>query len=269
MPVAKVRVGGLWVTLDIGGHAHTAADVGAIPQSLLDAKGDIIAASAADVAARVAVGSNGQVLRANSTQATGLEWDTLDAADVSAVPTSRTISTTAPISGGGDLSANRTFALDNDGITNTLLANMAANTIKGNNTGSSADPADLTVSQVLTMLDIARQTQTWSRDGDAAVSTGAMRWYNRTGKTLTIHSAWVAAGTAPTGADLIVDVNKNGTTIFSTQGNRPTIAAGTNGGVADTPDVTTLADGDYLTVDIDQIGSSVVGANVTVGVVMS
>lgn len=125
------------------------------------------------------------------------------------------------------------------------------------------------IAQLLVDLNIARQTQTWSRDGEAATSTGAMRWYNRTGKTLTIHAAWVAAGTAPTGADLIVDVNKNGTTIFSTQANRPTIAAGTNGGVSDTPDVTTLADGDYLTVDIDQVGSTIAGSDVTVGVLLS
>jgi hypothetical protein len=162
-----------------------------------------------------------------------------------------------------------TAKIVDDNVTNAKLAEMAANTIKGNNTGASANPVDLTVAQVLTMLNISRDTQTWSRDGAATVTTGTIRWYNRTGKTLTLHSAWVAAGTAPTGADLITDVNKNGTTIFSTQANRPTIAAGTNGGVADTPDVTTLADGDYLTVDIDQIGSTIAGSDITVGVVMS
>jgi hypothetical protein len=33
--------------------------------------------------------------------------------------------------------------------------------------------------------------------------------------------------------------------------------------------VTTIADGSYLTVDIDQIGSTDPGADITVGVVMS
>lgn len=57
---------------------------GGIPESILDAKGDIIAATAADTAARLAVGTNGQALRANSATATGLEWDTLTASDVGA-----------------------------------------------------------------------------------------------------------------------------------------------------------------------------------------
>ena len=62
----------------------------------------------------------------------------------------------------------------------------------------------------------------------------------------------------------LFDVNKGGTTIFSTQGNRPTVAAGSQDGSAATPDVTAVAAGDVLTVDIDQIGSSTVGADATV-----
>jgi len=45
-----------------------------IPDLLLDAKGDIIAATAADTAARLAVGANGTFLKANSATSTGLEW---------------------------------------------------------------------------------------------------------------------------------------------------------------------------------------------------
>jgi hypothetical protein len=50
------------------------ADATGIPATIFDAKGDIIAATAADTADRLAVGTNGQVLTADSTTATGLKW---------------------------------------------------------------------------------------------------------------------------------------------------------------------------------------------------
>lgn len=56
------------VTLDVPSNAE------AILDTLGDAKGDIIAFTAADTPARLAVGSNDQVLTADSTAATGLKW---------------------------------------------------------------------------------------------------------------------------------------------------------------------------------------------------
>lgn len=47
---------------------------GGIQETLFDAKGDLIAGSAADTAARLAVGSGGYRLVPNSSAATGLEW---------------------------------------------------------------------------------------------------------------------------------------------------------------------------------------------------
>jgi hypothetical protein len=49
-------------------------DSNAIQNAIVDAKGDIIAATANDTPARLAVGTNGQVLTADSTAATGLAW---------------------------------------------------------------------------------------------------------------------------------------------------------------------------------------------------
>lgn len=47
---------------------------GGIPATIVDAKGDIIAATAADTVSRLAVGTNNHVLTADSSQATGLKW---------------------------------------------------------------------------------------------------------------------------------------------------------------------------------------------------
>lgn len=46
----------------------------AISNTLVDAKGDLVTASGADVPARLAVGSNGHILTADSTTGTGIKW---------------------------------------------------------------------------------------------------------------------------------------------------------------------------------------------------
>ena len=90
------------------------------------------------------------------------------------------------------------------------------------------------------------------------------RWYNQTGETLTINDVFIYAATAPTGADIIVDVNKDGSTIFSTQGNRPTITAAGSSGTSETPDTTSVADNSYLDFDIDQVGSTIPGSDLLI-----
>jgi hypothetical protein len=49
-------------------------DSNAIQNAIVDAKGDLIAATANDTPARLAVGANGTVLTADSAEATGLKW---------------------------------------------------------------------------------------------------------------------------------------------------------------------------------------------------
>jgi hypothetical protein len=49
-------------------------DSNAIQNAIVDAKGDLITATAADTPARLGVGTNGQVLTADSSTATGLKW---------------------------------------------------------------------------------------------------------------------------------------------------------------------------------------------------
>jgi hypothetical protein len=49
---------------------------GGIAASIVDVKGDLIAATGADAVARVPVGTNGQVLKADSTASAGVSWTT-------------------------------------------------------------------------------------------------------------------------------------------------------------------------------------------------
>lgn len=77
----------------------------------------------------------------------------LDAALAGKVGTARAISTTAPISGGGDLSADRTIALDDNGVTFAKMQDIGQDRIVGRITGGAGDPESLTGTQVTAMLD--------------------------------------------------------------------------------------------------------------------
>lgn len=122
---------------------------------------------------------------------------------------------------------------------------------------------------VANKLNAHHQTLPYSHGGNLEVVAGAFRLYNDSGATWTITGVRASVGTAPTGASVIVDVNVDGTTIFTTQGNRPTIAVSTStSGLVTNMNTTSVATGSYLTVDIDQIGSTVTGADLCVQVMV-
>ena len=99
--------------------------------------------------------------------------------------------------------------------------------------------------------------------GTLATRVGTERRYNDTGATRTLSKVRLWVNTAPTGADIIVDVLKNGSSIFTT---KPRVVAGANTGTG-VPTTTSWADGEYLTINIDQVGSTIAGADLQVTVV--
>ena len=66
--------GNITVSGTVDGVDIADLDAKAIKKTIVDAKGDIIAATAADTVARLAAGSNGQFLKADSSTSTGLAW---------------------------------------------------------------------------------------------------------------------------------------------------------------------------------------------------
>jgi hypothetical protein len=78
-------------------------DSNAIHNAIVDPKGDLISATAADTPARQAVGTNGQVLTADSAEATGLKWAAAAAGKVAQVlSTTKTDTFSASIAAGGN-----------------------------------------------------------------------------------------------------------------------------------------------------------------------
>lgn len=115
---------------------------------------------------------------------------------------------------------------------------------------------------VVARLAALSQIEAFDRSGVLTVSPGVRRF--RFPVKATILGVSAAINTAPEGAAAIADVNINGTTAFTTQANRPTIAAGAFDSAEVVPDVTAVAAGQYLTVDVDQIGSTVAGSDLVV-----
>jgi hypothetical protein len=101
-----------------------------ILQSYLNAKGDLITATAANTPALLAAGANNTILIADSSQAAGLRWGTI---------------ATASLADG----AVTTVKITDDNVTNAKLANMAQAKVKGRAVGAGTDnPTDLTAAQL-------------------------------------------------------------------------------------------------------------------------
>jgi hypothetical protein len=108
-------------------------------------------------------------------------------------------------------------------------------------------------------------------DETSDLTTGTAKITFRMPNDLTLTEVRASVGTAPTGANLIVDINANGTSIFTTDllsidaGEKTSVTAATP------PNITTtsLSDDDEIIIDIDQIGSTVAGTGLKITLIGS
>lgn len=103
-------------------------------------------------------------------------------------------------------------------------------------------------------------------DETTALTVGTGKVTFRMPFAMTLTAVRASVTTAPTGANLIVDINDGGTSIMTTNklsidaGEKTSTTATTAAGITDTA----LADDAEITIDIDQIGSTVAGAGLKV-----
>lgn len=265
-----------WATIPDSTLADDPLIITAGVGSVNGASGDVVL-DYADVGALSAANGGGDTINTltSVTGATAINLTSGNVVRISSTSGNYTLGTPSGLVSGAAAAFTLIITTTNTGNTPTWFANItwAAGTPQITWTGGTT--------QIFTFLSVNDGTNwygwhltptarladvSFSRSGTLTVATSAFRIYNDSGETRTITSVRASVGTAPTGAAILVDVNKNGSTIFTTQGDRPSIAISGNTDTA-TPNVTSWASGDYLTVDVDQIGSTIAGADLTVTVV--
>lgn len=130
-------------------------DTQKVAKSLVDAKGDLLVGTAPDTPGRLGVGTDGQLLMADSTQPTGIKWATFTGGAV----INQTIRGTISITGGGT-GAQATIAAVN--TAKAQLRNLGTQG-SGASVGDEAVRLQLTSS---TKIDASRSTSSGS------ISTG-------------------------------------------------------------------------------------------------
>jgi hypothetical protein len=118
-------------------------------------------------------------------------------------------------------------------------------------TGDFGNPHSVTPAQAG-----VKHTKEWYLSGalSIAVEQGGV-WI--VPRALVIEKVYIYCKTTGSVSSTIVDINKNGTTIFTTQANRPDLAFddGDKKAESGAPDVTALVEGDIVSIDVDQIAT--------------
>jgi len=266
------ELGGTWASPTVDATHSGSAHSDFIAKAYLAAKGDLISASADNTPELLTVGSNDTILMADSAAASGLKWAAAaTATELADVASSESAGSSDTYARGDHVHAHEAAHIAHDtawAAKGDLVAGTANDTAQVLSVGTNGQMLTAQSGQTTGLQWAAVfHCPVWSKEGTLATGAGTARWYNDTGRTLTFVSARASVGTAPTGATIIVDVNVDGTTIMT--GTKVVVSISANTGEQTTFSTTTIADNSYLTVDIDQVGSTVAGADLTIQVWMS
>ena len=119
----------------------------------------------------------------------------------------------------------------------------------------------LPVSGLASFVGLPVSIQLACSDEGTALTTGTAKLTFRMPHAMTLTAVRASVGTAPTGSTLVVDINEGGTSILGTKLSiDATEKTSTTAASAATITDSALADDAEITIDIDQIGSTIAGA---------
>lgn len=246
---------GLVIGTDVQAYNARLADIAGITY----AQGDILYHNGSNLV-KLAAGTSGHFLK---TQGAGANptW---------ALPSGGTIADADY----GDItvsSSGTVFAIDNDVVTYAKMQNVsAAARILGRASGAgSGDVTELTAAQTATILGTeVKSTESLviaCSDETTAITTGTAKVTFRMPYAFTLSAVRASVTTAPTGSTIIIDINESGSTILSTKlsidaSEKTSTTAASAAVISDSA----LADDAEMTIDFDQVGSTIAGAGVKV-----
>lgn len=149
----------------------------------------------------------------------------------------------------------------------TPVSVPASGLVKSNGTALVAAVAD--VDYVATGAQLTGVKQLFYRFFSLALNTPAAVGTDLTNhitlfRACTLKTVRISAKTAPVGASLIIDILSNGSTIWSTQGNRLSLSSGSTSNSTTTFNTTSFSPGAVLSISIAQVGSSTPGQDIQV-----
>jgi hypothetical protein len=107
--------------------------------------------------------------------------------------------------------------------------------------------------------------QVAASDETTALTTGTAKLTIRAPSAFTLTGVRASVTTAPTGATIIVDINEGGVSVLSTKLSiDATEKTSTTAAAAAVISDSAIADDAELTIDIDQIGSTIAGAGLKI-----
>jgi hypothetical protein len=198
-----LRSNGTWKELTISGVTSLNGNTGALTMdtgyiaNFYSKVRSLFSASAPTTYSNGTIGIS-QATTSTNGYLSSSDWNTFN----NKLSSSRTISTTAPLTGGGDLTADRTFAISTNGISNSLIRQSAALSVIGNSTNVTANVGDIIAANDGEVLRRSGTTLGFGTIATAGITNSAVTY----SKIQNVSTNNRLLGRATTGAGVVEEI---------------------------------------------------------------